>query len=396
VNDDPGLAGQGRPALAVDRIGNIGAAWIDLRSGANALFSAGLPQFASGWSANILIAGTEQARPLGSPALAAGPRAEMVALWHSDRDGENDIYASHFIPASVAWTAPIRVNDEGASPAQQRNPDVAIGPGGLIVAVWEDDRLGTADIFWSRFVPGTSGWRPASRVHSEGLGLQTQPAIAVDANGNFFAAWVDRRGTQGAIVMARLAAGATTWDPPTVVGGAFPAGAAPTDPDIIVDSAETVHVVWQEARIAGRGQDILHSARRHAAASWSPVVRVNDDTTAADQRLPRLGEAPGFVVVAWEDSRLGNRDIFAAWLALSLDRWTPNRRINTDGTTTVQTEPDVAMDRYGNTFVIWTDERNATTGADIYFRQIPRLGARRLYLPIILSSAVGRIQTELP
>jgi subtilisin family serine protease len=383
VNDDTGLAGQGHPALAVDRIGTVGAVWVDLRSGSNAIFSAGLPLFASAWSANILVTGTEQAHSLGIPALAMGPRGETVALWQSDRDGDYDIYASRFIPASAVWSAPVRVNDEAGTPAPQRDPDLAIGPDGAIVALWEDDRNGTPDIFWSQLPFGASSWRPASRVHGDSVGLQTQPAIAVDTAGNFFAVWVDRRGSQGAIVMARLAAGSTTWGSPSVVGGTFPTGAVPANPDVIVDSAGTPHVVWQEARIAGRGLDVLHCARRSDTGTWSAVERVNDDTTAADQRLPRLGEAPGVVAVAWEDSRLGNRDIFGAWLVLKRGKWSPNQRINTDATTSVQTEPDIAIDRYGNTFVIWTDERSTTTGADIFYRQIRRSSERHLYLPMI-------------
>jgi hypothetical protein len=340
--------------------------------------------FLKQWSANAPIPGTLQTRPLGDPAIAIGPNGEAVVVWHDDRDGDNDVYAS-WMPPGGSWSAPEQVNSDVSPPAQQRNPDVAISPAGVVYAAWEDDRGGTPDIFWSQRVPDTAGWRPAARVHSDATGAQAQPALAVDRNGVVYATWVDRRGSQAVIVAAQMAAGSTTWGLPSIVGS-FPPGSDPAMPDIAVDTTNTVHVAWEDARDAAHGVDIYHSLR-YPGGTWSPAGRVNDDTGNAAQQGPRLASWSGFMAAAWEDARLGNPDIFLAWLATGDNRWTPNRRVNSDEGTASQTQPDLALDRNGNAYIVWTDERDPATAPDIYFRFIPSVERFRVYLGMIQSSS---------
>lgn len=380
VNDDPGSAGQAAAAIALDRLGNSIAVWKDWRNGPNALYSAGYLAFFAKWSPNSVLPGTQMPRPLGDPAVAFGGKGEVVVVWHDDHSGDFDIYVSRGAPGRT-WTAPVQVNDDATTPAQQRNPDVAVGPTGIVYAVWEDSRAGTADIFWSRFVPGSGGWRPAARVHSDGVGDQLQPALAVDAAGNVYTTWVDRRPGQGKVVVAHLPAGSTTWNAPVEVGGGFAAAANPLAPDIAVDRLAAPHVVWEEQREVARGADIYHSVRR-ADGSWTAATRVNGDTGHTAQHTPRIAESPQFMAAVWEDLRGGNPDIFVAWLPVGSLDWGAERRVNNDTGSAVQTQPDVALDVNGNAYVVWTDERNG--GGDVYFRFLPGIGRFSVYLPIVL------------
>jgi hypothetical protein len=209
-----------------------------------------------------------------------------------------------------------------------------------------------------------------------------QPSVTADKDGNFYAAWVDSRGTQPVIVVAQLPAGGVIWSAPIGIGG-FPAGSNPNAPDIAVDGTNTVHVVWEDSRDAAHRTDIYHSLRRAGSATWTAAARVNDDTGNARQRGPRLAAAGGNVVAVWEDARSGNPDIFLAWWIPDRNRWTPNRRVNEDTGTADQTQPDVALDRSGNAYIVWTDYR-AASAPDIFFRFIPSIERFQTYLPVVV------------
>jgi len=384
VNDDPGAAGQGNPAIATDRLGNAVAVWKDLRTGNNALAFAFLPSFVRQWSENALIPNTQLPGTLGNPAVAIGARGEVIVVWNDDRDGEYDIYVSRRLPGGSAWSAPERINDEPPVPVPQRNPDVAVGPDGTVYVVWEDDRGGAPpDIFWSQNKSGTPGWRPSARVNTDAAGIQAQPALTVDGDGNVYVAWMDRRGSQMAILVAQLPAGSTAWSAPTVAGGSFPAGSNPNAPDVAVDGANAVHVVWEDSRDAAHNVDIYHSLRRSGSAAWTASTRINDDSGSALQHAPRLAAKGGNVVAVWEDGRRGDPDIFLAWWLFGSNLWTVNRRVNDDASAAGQVQPDVALDRTGNAYVIWTDSR-APSGPDIFFRFVSATERFRLYLPMVI------------
>ncbi len=380
VNDDAGTAGQGSPVIATDRLGNAVAVWKDLRSGNNDLSYAFLPSFVGMWSENSPIPGTQMAMPLGDPAVALGPRGEIVIAWHDSHDGDPDVYVSRRDPSSGAWSGPTRVSSDLPTSAQQRSPDVAIGPDGAVIVVWEEERSGNPDVFWARYWPATGVWLAPLRVHLDATGAQVQPAVAVDKDGNAYAAWVDRRGPQPVIVVAQLPAGGLVWGAPTVVGGSFPAGSNPNAPDIAVDGANVVHVVWEDSRDAAHGADTYHSLRRPGSANWTAAARVNDDTGNFIQRTPRLAAVGGMIAAVWEDNRAANPDIFLAWWIPDQNRWTTNRRVNSDVGSANQTQPDVALDRGGNAYVIWTDYR-APSASDIFFRFIPSTERFKTYLP---------------
>ena len=201
VNDEgvPGPA-QSRPALAIAS-GPLVAVWVDGR-GASA------PDIRSSFSAdggvtwgdgvlndndpivNELIPAGAQA----APSIAADIMA--YAVWQDDRGAVNDnIWFSKAGP--LGWSANFLVNEPASAPAAQGTPEVAIDGTGVAV-VWQDDRLGIANVWFSRaprIEPSNAAldrilltpW-PGPTILAPS-GVQGYRAVGIDTDGNVNATW---------------------------------------------------------------------------------------------------------------------------------------------------------------------------------------------------------------
>ncbi|MFL5844825.1 MAG: hypothetical protein ACJ762_09040 [Solirubrobacteraceae bacterium] len=81
-----------------------------------------------------------------APAVAAAGRTAVVA-WQDHRDGTGDIYAARVSGASAG--KPVRVDDTGTKGWNQWRPAVTVS-GRFVIAAWEDERDGPAQVFFSR------------------------------------------------------------------------------------------------------------------------------------------------------------------------------------------------------------------------------------------------------
>jgi predicted amidohydrolase len=81
-----------------------------------------------------------------APAIAAAGRSAIVA-WQDHRDGAADLYAARVTAAQAG--KPVRVDDTGTKGWNQWRPAVAVS-GRFVLAAWEDERDGPAQIFVAR------------------------------------------------------------------------------------------------------------------------------------------------------------------------------------------------------------------------------------------------------
>lgn len=102
------------------------------------------------------------------------------------------------------------------------------------------------------------------------------------------------------------------------------------------------------------------------STTWSPAVRVNDDSTTTLQVYPEVGlSSNGSAVAVWQDYRnTPSIDVYASRRDPASGAWSPNTRVN-DVATGDQYKPAVAMDGNGNAYAVWVDTRNGRS--DIYF-----------------------------
>lgn len=197
-------AGRGEqyyPSLSVAGAG-VAVGWEDRRHGHTVILAAHARdgrEFAPPRQVNELPArapaqygkGTGAARVV----LRAAGESETLAVWLDKRDFVSgyDIYAAQSRDGGASFLGNQKIDDEFGRYAAQWHVSLATR-GSQAVAVWDDDRDETADVFIAWRTP--AGWSDNFAVPGAmGAGEQTSPVVALDPDGDLHLAWIDRGGT---------------------------------------------------------------------------------------------------------------------------------------------------------------------------------------------------------
>ena len=190
---------QGWPALVVAGDDSVTVAWEDRRyrhsvplashSGDGQTFtaSARLTDHKSG-SVDGLGAGSGAMRPT----LANWGENGIAAVWLDKRDflSGYDVYAA-FDPGTRRFGPNLRVQDSFGDNMAQWHAQVVGDAAGRLVALWDDARDGTSDVWladWNGEAFGDNIAVPAA----SGPGAQSDPVAALDAAGSLHVVWLDR------------------------------------------------------------------------------------------------------------------------------------------------------------------------------------------------------------
>lgn len=119
---------------------------------------------------------------------------------------------------------------------------------------------------------------------------------------------------------------------------------------------------------------VLNSA---ACGQSDTEIRISSDNSAAEQNRPAVAVVTGgWFMVAWEDLRQGDGDIFCRRfdrLGTPLD---DDQIVNDDAAAAVQADPDLSADWFGKMFLVWRDYRSAgyPFTPDVYFQKLDSMG----------------------
>jgi len=190
---------QGWPALAVAGDGSVTVAWEDRRSrhtvpmvshsrdGRSFAPPARLTDRRSG-SVDGLGAGTGAMRPT----LAAWGERGIAAVWLDKRDflSGYDVFAA-FDTGHRRFGKNIRVQDNFGDNMAQWHALVVGDAGGRLVALWDDARDGTPDVWLSEW-EGEAFGDDMAVSGAAGPGEQTDPVATLDAAGSLHVVWLER------------------------------------------------------------------------------------------------------------------------------------------------------------------------------------------------------------
>ena len=253
----------------------------------------------------------------GNPRLVSDGAGGAVAVWNDFRAGAtSDLYGQRVnADGTPQWTAD-GVALTTAADEQRIWGTVPDGSGGVI-AVWQDNRIGTfTDIYAGRLTgAGTAPWTADGVALSTAPGYQTDPRIASDGAGGALFAWMDENGGPAAakVYAQRLnASGTPQW---TATGRAMSTTLGrQTRPDVIPDGAGGGIVAWTDFRAGG--QTDIYAQRFNAAGTplWTvDGLPVCTETTAGQSGVRLTPNGFGGAILTWEDARIlgTSGDIFA-------------------------------------------------------------------------------------
>src|SRR6266550_2115816 len=345
----------GNPSIAVgsDGVAYLAfAGWAGPTTGTDVFFT----KSSNGrtWMPPVRVNNDATAFAQTNPSLALDSGNNISIAWVDGRSGNQDIWFSRSTNGGQSFSANVLVNLVTTN--AQTEVRIAVDPvdSMLIHAVWTDTRTaGNPDIYYANSTDGGLSFNPSSRVNNDaGAAEQAGPMIAVAPNRDVDVVWRDARSaaTKGTdIYAARSTNRGATWIYPATAWVNDDSGnVAQQEPTIAIDRVGTIYVAWTDYRSGTSSPDIYAARSTNGGVSFQANVKVNDDVGPIWQFQPSLAANDGKIVVLWADMRTGgstNLDIYAS---TSLDglTWSANVKLNDDSSAANQFQPTVGMVRY--------------------------------------------------
>jgi hypothetical protein len=380
VNNDATSYDQVVPDIAMDDFGNFVITWSDYRNYLTSDWDIYARRYDSYGNPLCEIRVNDTLPRLqGSPAIGMDNSGNFVIVWDDYRhevgsNKDSDIYYRRFNSSCSPFGPSSRVNKDLGT-AGQYVPDIAVKGSGDFVVTWYDNRNGDFDIFGQRYDSTGASKGGNFRVNDDaGTDPQERPAIAMDNPGNFVITWQDYR--DGYTVNCNIYAQKYNSFGATIEANSK----VNTDtgtvwqfrPDIAVNGSGKSVITWRDDR---NGVTDIYAQRFDSTGSKIDTnFRVTDDTGPFHQDDPDVGmDSSGNFVITWYDNRNGNYDIFAQmYNSLGIAQGT-NIKVNDNTDTTSQQSPVIAMGNSGNFVIAWQDYRNGNW--DIYARRYSSLGS---------------------
>ncbi len=314
------------------------------------------------------------------PDIARAPDGTVSVAWMDDHAaGGYHIFYSASTDEGETWSTPERVDDRTTGD-QSKFVSLAVTPSGRAVAVWEDNRTGAINLYFS-IRTGVNQWSPNVKVNTAGGPPSDEDymdgSITVVDEQRYFVAWTDwREGVYTQVYMRGTRDGGKTWTPETRISDEIGYEPLAGDPCLISDpasggpGAEILYCVmndWRGYAPGGRYPEVYFSGSTNGGATWSDGVVVNDIHDYFQQVASKVmvRRQDGGITVGWyDDSYYGP----SFRTSVSTDRgvtWGPSARVDDPLLGGTGTYP--AIGGFGNTIFACWDAPGS--GGDAYFRE---------------------------
>ena len=263
-----------------------------------------------------------------NPSIAGTAAGAQTAAWVDLRSNQNNIWSSRLAVGGTDWAPNLKVTVDNST-ALKDFPDVAVGADGTSYAVWQDSRNGNADIFFSTLTSSGGAWAANLKISDDpGTAAQTNPRIGVDGGGNLVAAWIDARTSPARVRVARKPA-AGAWSASIEIS---PSPANVQSLALSVRPDGFAWAVWGDTRAGATNQDIWGSRYDPSLNAWSASVRLDDDPgTSANQLNPTVAFGPAETMLSWRDNRLSTNGDTQARRVLFIQGMTDRFTLAYDG-----------------------------------------------------------------
>ncbi|MEO0078181.1 MAG: T9SS type A sorting domain-containing protein, partial [candidate division WOR-3 bacterium] len=361
VVSDINANNQAIPSVAACPDGGYWVAWVDSRSGDYDVYCRRLARDGTPVAPSFRVNDDEASSLQRVSSIGMDSRGWSCVVWEDERADATDIYRAVFDDTGQMIGPNLKVNDDGAPGAQQYYAAAAGGTNRFVTA-WTDNRLDW-DIY-GQFLDGTGQLVGTNfRVNSDALGTsQWYPYCAMDSSNNSAIAWMDYRLATTQVFIRRFD---PTGNP---VGEEFPVSdtnATAIYGSIAMSRNGWLVAAWMDYRDGE--SDIYCQAFRPDGTRVGPNIKVNDPIANTYNGYPSCAvRNDGSYVVAWEDNRNENYDVYLQWFDSTGHRLGGNERVPDGRIDADYYSPSCALAPEGRLAVLYNDERDFPGNPQIY------------------------------
>jgi hypothetical protein len=305
------------------------------------------------------------------PALACNNPGKFVITWDDNRNESDwtDVYAQ-ILGSNGKF---IRDNFAVIIKAYtDRDPEVALRDDGSFIVLWKDDAKCAPDEEFNLYAKWYDpDWIPSKKFKVNDVDCSVyfyMPKVEISPTGSFIIVWTDQRDTwkNGKIRCQMYDANSNPIGANFEINDPVERNIKCEKPSLGIDANGNFIVVWETDLNGYRDNWDIYGKIFHSDGSpYQANFMINDDGGSSDQFHPAVDMlADGSFVVTWNDTREGNNDIFAQRYD---SNWNPignNFIVNDGGLTSRQFNPSIAFTADGKFVIAWQDARNRND--DIY------------------------------
>ena len=274
-----------------------------------------------------------------------------------------------------------------------RTPVVASDPAGDYVVVWVDNTAtGGSEILGQRFTPLGAPTGPLFVINTYTAGVQIEPAVAMDASGDFVVVWAGQ-GPNYNPVMNTLGQNNTS----DVFAQRFNSNGAPQGPELLVnqyipgvqdqpsvamDSGGNFVVTWTSTGETPNANAAIYA--RQYNADGVPLTNEFQVSAASSYRQDFSSVASdgnGDFAIVWEGQESGgNWDVYGRYYTATGTLGSPiagGQFILDTSSSEQPADPRVAIDSAGDFVATWAEFRNMGSQYDVYARMYGKGGVAK-------------------
>ena len=256
-----------------------------------------------------------------------------------------------------------------STPSQDAsNPAIAVDPNGNVVAVWLEN-----GVVKSNSTNVNSSWSATISTLS-GSGASA-PLVQIDQNGTATAIWVEN----GTIKSSSLPLNGS-WSSAVAISGA-----SSSSPGLAIDSSGNLVAVWVEG-------GVVQSATQPFGGSWSVTP---DTLSGSGSSSPQIAIGnDGTVIAVWQGLVSSTPCIYAASKTIS-GSWSATSILSSSGINSCN--PQIAIDPHGNALSIWyTYDLSGSIYSNVAVQSSSLPVGGSWSTPVILAGAGIRNPADLP
>ena len=350
--DNAGAARE--PQIVSDASGNALAVWYQ-SDGIRYNIWSNRYTAGGGWGTAQLI----EIEDLGNaynPQIGMDASGNAIAVWEQYNGIKMNVRANRYT-AGVGWGTTQTIASNNLQ--DQQNPKIAIEPGGNAIMVWHQREPLCYSVWANRYTAG-NGWGTAQVIENNDTdmgGCDSVPNVAVDANGNGFAVWIQSTPTTPASIVANRYTAGAGWGTAQLIETDNISSAS--EPQIVFDASGNAIAVWYQN---DGTRDNIWSNRYTAGVGWGTAQLIETENLGHAQ-FPRIAiDINGNAIAVWHQYD-STGFLFNIWANryTAAGGWGTAQRIENDNTGTMRS-PQIAFDAGGNALVVW--HRSPTDGTN--------------------------------